>query len=162
MFKKLDNRVLLAVCTLVLLFGAACQKKCQPAEAKAFKSLVDTPWRLVESSDPDVARELDRFNFLIVTFSRNNTGVVNRVVDNDQYDTPIMQLVWVPDPQARMLRIQYSSSTFNDGTGAGDAGTFDYFYALGRQLEMYESDRGYYYRYVPFKGIVDPDSSCVF
>ncbi len=154
----------------VTLLTSACGKRCQAPEAATFKSVVETPWRLVESNDPQVTKELDNFNFLILQFNRNNTGDVKRVVDNDQYDSPVMTLVWVPDGTAKVMRIQYSSvsgEAFNNldqvgAAGEGDQGTYDYNYKLGRQLEMTEKNRGYYYRYVPFKGIVDPDNVCTF
>lgn len=136
----------------------ACQRRCQPAAQQSFQSLVDTAWRLVQTTDPLVAPSLNNYNFLVVTFARNNTGDVKRVVDNDQYDNPVQTLVWVPSVATKTLRIQYTSAA---GT-TGDDGTFDYQYSLGRQLEMRLQSTGYYYRYVPFQGVVDPDVLCSF
>ncbi len=142
-----------------LLSMAACQRKCQPMATQSYQSLVETPWRLVQSTDPEVARNLNNYNFLVVSFNRNSTGEVKRVVDNDQYDTPVQTLVWVPNVSTKMIRVQYSSAS---GAAPGDDGTFDYTYTLGRQLEMTDTTNGYYYRYVPFQGVVDPDVSCSF
>jgi hypothetical protein len=100
---------------------------------------------------------VDNYNFLIVTFNRNFTGEIKRVVDNDQYDTPVQTLVWSPNVTSRTVRIQYTSSS---GT-TGDNGTVDYRYTLGRQLEMVDNS-GHYYRYVPFRAVVDPDTVCTF
>lgn len=145
---------------LVALTPLACGRQCQPAtETQSFRSLVETPWRLVQSSDPQVSRNLTNFNFLILTFGRNNTGDIKRVVDNDQFETPVQTLVWVPDVASGTLRIQYTSA---GSSQAGDAGTFDYRYTLNRQLEMIDIGKGYTYRYVPFRGIVDPDTVCSF
>lgn len=167
---KRPHYSLVTVILGVTLLTSACGRRCQAPEAASFRSVVETPWRLVESNDPQVAKELDNFNFLILQFNRNNTGDVKRVVDNDQYDSPVMTLVWVPDGVTKVMRIQYSSvsseafDSVDDvgAAGSGDQGTYDYSYKLGRQLEMNEKGRGYYYRYVPFKGIVDPDNVCEF
>lgn len=155
-----------------LVFLPACQKRCQSSETQSIKSIVDTQWRLVETTDPEVKATLNNYNFLILTFNRNNTGQVNRVVDNDQYETPVLQLVYAPNASQKTLRIQFSTvagsvdDTQNQSLGTpGDAGTFDYQYALGGQLQMREigsGSRSYYYRYVPFKGVVDPDTVCTF
>jgi hypothetical protein len=145
---------------LFLALGpVGCGRKCQPAETQSFTTITATPWRLAESTDPTVSASLTNFNFLIVSFNKNNTGDIKRVVDNDQYDQPVQTLVWVPDVANRILRVQYTST---GSTTSGDAGTFDYQYSLGRQLEMFDSKKGYYYRYVPFKGVVDPDVLCTF
>jgi hypothetical protein len=156
----------LLVSSLVLFGGVACQRRCQALDTTVYKSLVDAQWRLVESSDPDVMKSLNNYNFLIVSFNRNNTGDVKRVVDNDQFDTPVYATVWAPDPASRLVRIQYSTVT---GTGnqlqssnPGDGGTYDYMYNLSTELTMYETKRGYYYRYVAFKGVVNPDTECTF
>ncbi len=145
---------------LIALAPLACGRLCQSGtETQSFRSLAETPWRLAQSSDPQVSRTLTNFNFLIVTFARNNTGDIKRVLDNDQYETPVQTLVWVPDVANGTLRIQYTSA---GSTEAGDAGTFDYRYTLNRQLEMTDKATGYTYRYVPYKGIVDPDTVCTF
>ncbi len=156
----------LLLSTLVLFGGVACQKRCQALDSTVYKSVVDAQWRLVESSDPDVAKNLNNYNFLLVSFARNYTGDVKRVVDNDQYDTPVYSITWVSDTNSKLVRIQYSTVT---GTGTqtqaanpGDGGTFDYMYNLSTELTMYETKRGYYYRYVAFKGVVNPDTECTF
>ena len=154
---------------LVLLFGGvACQKRCQPPSETRVESLVDAEWRLVETTDPEVFATLDNFNFLLLRFNQNNTGQVNQVVNNDLFDNPIAQILWVADPQVELLRVRYESvpgeGSFDDpdNPGVQDLGTFDYTYSLGRQLEMRELRRGYYYRYVPFQGVVAPDIICTF
>jgi hypothetical protein len=152
---------------LVLLGGVACQRRCQAADTTVYKSMVDAQWRLVETNDPDALKTLSNYTFLIMTFARNNTGDVKNVVDNDQYDTPVYSIVWAPDATQKLVRIQYSKIT---GTGnqtqaanPGDGGTYDYMYTLSNQLTLTEtSNPGYYYRYVPFKGVVNPDTECSF
>ncbi len=150
----------LALIAGLSLTGAACQRRCQLPETMAFKSMVDTQWRLVSTTDPAFASKLDNFNFLIVTFNRNNTGDVKLVVDNTPYEQAAETLVWSPNPQSQMVRIQYTSG--GTQVQAGDQGTFDYYYTLTNELQMYESKKGYFYRYVPYKGIVNPDTLCAF
>ncbi|MBY0370258.1 hypothetical protein K2X33_06195 [bacterium] len=155
---------------VAMLLLPACQKRCQQSATTAFKSVVDSQWRLAHTDDPQVAPNLDNFNFLIVTFNRNNTGQVNRVVDNDQYTTPVQTIVWQPNSAQRLIRIQYSSvanspdsgTATQSGATPGDMGTFDYQYKLGTTLTMRDVNRGYTYYYVPMMGTVDPDSTCTF
>lgn len=152
-----------SLCAFVLISTAACQKKCQQ-NTQRFKSVTETQWRLVETTDPAVVEELDNFNFLIVSFATNSTGAVQRVVDNEMFETPISTIVWVPNTKAKQIRIQYTSVPAEETTAQvteGDLGTFDYSYSLGKELEMTDNT-GSYYRYVPFTGIVSPDIDCQF
>ncbi len=149
--------VFAAVLFVTATSTTGCLQKCQQPELQSFRSVVDAQWRLVESTDPAVAGELDRFNFLIVTFGRNNSGTVHKVVDNDQYNDPVMTLQWVPEPSSKLLRIKYTLT--EDGS---DQGTFDYKYTLNGELNLREVGTGYLFRYIPFKGVVDPDSNCTF
>ena len=155
-----------AAMSQVLFSTVACQRKCQnTTSATAFKSVTETQWRLVETTDPGVAESLDNFNFLILQFATNGTGAVTRVVNNEQYETPISSILWVPNAKVKQMRIQYTSVPTSNSASAvqsGDLGTFDYKYTLGKQLELYESGSGYYSRYVPFTGVVAPDVECEF
>lgn len=170
MFKRLYKTLLpLGASLMLALATTACQKRCQALETTSFKSLVDAQWRLVESTDPQVINNLNNYNFTILTFNRDNTGDLKRVVDNSQYDIPVYNLLWAPNPMAHLIRIQFSTVTAPTQPGQqvqaanpGDGGTTDYEYYLGTQLEMYDLNKGYYYRYVPFKGVVNPDTVCSF
>jgi hypothetical protein len=122
---------------------------------------VAAQWRLVESTDPDVTKTLDNYNFLIMRFDRNNTGAINKVVSNELYENPVSYLKYVVASQGHVgqLQIEFSSSP----TGNGDQGTFAFEYALtSTGLELSQVNSNNYYRYVPFVGIVDPDNTCVF
>jgi hypothetical protein len=150
---------------LVLLSTVACQRRCQPASTELFASVTQTQWRLAQTTDPTVSETLDNFNFLIVQFGSNGTGAVNRVVSNDMFETPIATILWVPNAKSQLMRIQYSSVPAEGSTQSGtqgDLGTFDYRYELGRELELFEQQTGNYYRYVPFTGVVNPDTECQF
>lgn len=156
MIRRLYNLASLTAAAALLFGSAACSKLCQQMQTQAFRSLVDAQWRLVQTTDPDVGAGLTNFDFLIMTLNRDNTGQINRVVSNSQYEQPVLTLAWAPNPAAGLVRIQYSSG---NGT-PGDQGTFDYSYHLSTQLEM--RSRGYYYRWVAYKGVVNPDTECSF
>jgi hypothetical protein len=152
---------------LVLLPG--CQKKCQPPVTERFQTLSETQWRLVETTDRSV-KGLDRFNFLIYNFARNFSGNIQQVRYNDLFETPFKTFNWNvnPDSGELVLRYQEIAPPATDGTQSGGGttsrqGPTDVFYSydLGRELELFDQ-RGNYYRFVPFTGVVDPDSSCVF
>ena len=159
---------LVALALLCLTTG--CQKKCQQPATQRFKSLRETPWRLVDTNNPaQEYRNLSRFTFLITEFSVNFKGDVKKVVNNDQFDTPILTFLYNVDPDGKFLVLKYSSlDAGSDGTGTDgggtttDVGTVKYTYELSNELNLYEVNRPYHYRYIPFQGVVDPDSTCVF
>lgn len=149
---------------------AGCQRKCQAAATQRFQTLSETQWRLVETTDAQV-QNLDRFNFLIFNFSRNFSGNVQRVVFNDLYETPVLTFNWNISNNGTLL-VKYSNIQGGGDplAGGGEGGpsqprsvaTTEYFYDLGRELELYDAATNAYYRFVPFTGVVDPDSDCVF
>lgn len=159
--------VRVVICFAVLIFSAACQRRCQAPSTQTFRSVTETQWRLVETTDAKLLEDLDNFNFEILQFAANSTGAINRVVNNEQFETPIATIAWVPNTQAKSMRIQYTSVPVSTGENttapkAGDLGTFDYNYKLGRDLQMQELRTGNFYRYVPFTGVVSPDIDCTF
>src|SRR6476620_4202589 len=77
---------------LIGFAGLGCQKKCQQAPTTSFKSITDTDWRLVESTDPDVAKSLSVYTFLIWHFDNSFTGNIINVVNNLKYNTPVLTL----------------------------------------------------------------------
>lgn len=148
----------------MLLSGFGCQKKCQQSKVR-YSSLVDTQWRLVETTDPDILEAgLSNFDFQVFTFTSNGAGTINQVISNELYQSPIATLVWVPNPPDKTVRIEYTSAAVPNQTPPqpGDLGTFDYVEMLGTDLKLTDQNRGFYYRFVPFTGIVNPDTVCVF
>jgi len=159
----------LAILAPLALMMVGCMKKCQvPKERQT--SVSATEWRLVESTDPDqdIQDNLSNFTFFIFRFGQDFKGDIKAVVNNTQYDTPVRTFVFDVEPESRILSIKYA---FPEGEGGqnGGQGTSGqnpeeprvYYYSLGRQLEL-TSDEGYYYRFVPFTGILSPDATCVF
>lgn len=166
------NSILNSVILLVALLCIGCQQQCQQTTQTAYSSLADTPWRMIKTSDPSI-QTLDRFNFRIMQFNRNFTGAVNLVQDNDQYDVPILSFVWARVSTANSsIRLKYSDvtgqaadptqATGTSPTTPTTTGTYDYTYSLTGNLQLTENQRGYQYQFVPFLGVVDPDSKCSF
>lgn len=135
---------------------SACQQLCQQPNQQPIQSLVDTQWRLVETTDPALAQELDRFNFKILTFRGNFQGEFQDVVFNDLVETPQATFRWNVESDFLLMALQPTAG------GTETQLRFDYTKPpIGRALEMVEAD-GSYYRYVPFTGVVNPDSTCTF
>jgi hypothetical protein len=146
-----------------------CQKKCQPPAVNAFKNLSETTWRAVETSNPKV--QITRFDFIELKFERDFTGSVIKVVANQEFaEQPIEVFTWaVPENTqgSGPLRIQYSTpgTDGSDGNAAAPpqvVSTEDYYFSLGRELNLSETKTGYSWRFVPMTGIVDPDTNCTF
>ena len=104
MKRVLDTlKTLLMTATLGLV--TACGAQCQAPAQTAFTSVVQTAWRLVETTDPQAAASLDNYNFLIMTFARNNTGQIQKVVDNEEFGA-VLTMVWVPTVSQSKMTIQ--------------------------------------------------------
>jgi hypothetical protein len=159
----------------LLLLGMAwwvigCAKKC-PIPTERQTSVSGTAWRLVETNDPDFAGDLNNFSFAVFTFKQDFKGDVKVVINNTQYDSPVRTFVYNIDPNQRVIRIQYafpSGADAQDGSSGSDSGSdssgdniLDYYYSLGRTLEL-TSSQGFSYRFVPFTGILSPDDTCTF
>lgn len=162
-FSSLWKGLWLGLACVFALTG--CQKKCQAPVTQKFQTLAETQWRLVETSDASV-KNLDRFNFLIYNFARNFSGNIQQVRYNDLFETPFKTFNWNINPDTQQLVIRYQDiapPVEGEGTGSSRASATDslYSYDLNRELELYDQS-GNYYRFVPFTGVVDPDSTCVF
>ncbi len=155
------------------LFMVGCGKKCQQV-TNTYESLTDTPWRLVETNDRTTGfRKLSNFTFPVMNFGLDFLGSVQSVVNNQQFDSPLCNLVHKADPANNVMVIQYSEGGGGETLGGDEgnqettpvcpfAGTRTYEYKLGRQLELTDSKTGKYYRFAPFLGIVQPDKECTF
>ncbi len=161
-------RAMAAIAFLVsLALAAGCQKKCQQAAPTPFQHLRDTPWRLVETNNPSSQyKNLSRHTFIIMDFTIDFKGDVKKVVNNDQFDTPILTFDYNISPDDHQLVIRYSASGDSGGQQSQSstigAGTTNYQYALSTDLQLVDQKKGYFYRYVPFQGVVDPESTCAF
>jgi hypothetical protein len=167
---------------IIFMLGAlgACQKKCQAPPVEPFKTVTEQQWRLVETSDPNPQfRTLSRTNFLIMTFKRNFTGDIKRVENNDLYETPVATFKYNVDSDLHRIRmemmiVQASLPTDKGGGGGTEqqqsqggqvstqSSVIDYYYDLTREFALTGTQSGFYYRFVPFSGVVDPDSKCEF
>ncbi|NBX68300.1 MAG: hypothetical protein EBR01_04970 [Proteobacteria bacterium] len=171
---KIQNRfsrawLQLAILAPLALMMVGCMKKCQiPKERQT--SVTATEWRLVESTDPTplIQQNTDKYSFFVFRFGQDFTGDVKVVNGNKQFDTPFQTFEYYIDPQSKTLEVAYSNPTGDNGGTEGQntqqsssGGSMFYYYSLGRELEL-TSNQGYYYRLVPFTGIVSPDDTCEF
>lgn len=158
------------------LFLGACQKKCQQPATEKFKTITGQEWRLIETNDPDKGfKGLNNTTFLIWSFSKNYTGSITKVLNNDKYDTPVFTLKYQIDPEQQLIRMLMEPTDSGAGAStdpaaggtdtqaqpATTADPVDYTYDLGRDLTLTDA-HGRYYHFVPFQGIVDPDNTCTF
>jgi hypothetical protein len=155
------------LCAIGLLLAVTgCQKKCQQPPATPFQSITDTEWRLVESDDPSVSATLTRFTFLIWKFDATLTGSIINVVNNLKYNNPVLTMNYQINADDGLIEIQFVSPGQPDAQGNPTQGTVQgqttYQYALKRDLTLYDTSKGYTYRFVQFQGIVNPDNTCVF
>lgn len=153
----------------LMLLASACQKKCQPAATTNFKSVTAKQWRLVETTDPSPEfKKLTKTTFLIFTFDITYTGTVLKVLNNVKFNGPAQVFNYTIDPDSGKLRIEYKdppAQTENqaDAAPTDDAGVIvDYAYDLGKELELSDSKAGYYYRFLPYEGTINPDDTCEF
>lgn len=157
--------------TAILLLGLAllqgCQQQCQPTPTTPFLHLEDATWRAASTTNPSLT--ITKFDFIELQFSRDFTGKVIKVVQNQEYtNPPIETFTWaVPDDTqgSGLLRIQYStpgSGTGADATPPQVIATDDYQFDLTTELDLTEQETGYTWRFVPMTGVVDPDSNCTF
>lgn len=117
---------ILALGTLLLL--TACQQRCQLPPAEPIRTLAETQWRLVDTTDPDIT--FDNYNFLILNFRRNFTGDLQEVQYNDLIETPQATFRWNVEDGYLLMAVQRTSG--------GTESQFRYDYSLGSDLEMYE------------------------
>jgi hypothetical protein len=167
------NQLLLFLLLGGVLWMGGCAVPCQPPAQTPFTSITGTPWRLVSTTDPTVTT-LNRFTFTILTFAVAFTGTVQKVVNNQEYDTPILTFIWnIQTNNSTSGQISVQFSTVPDNSNGNNSGSqpaqqpqtgpvVTYNYTLNNELHLTDTTMGYYYRYIPFVGIVDPDSTCTF
>ncbi len=150
---------------LALVTSACGMKKCQAPATQKFTSIVGQPWRLVETTDPgDSFQALSNTTFLVFEFTNDYKGSVKKVENNAEYEVPVLVFKYNIDPESQSIRAQFSSPEAEASTTSTQSGgnIIDYDYELGRELELTNAKSGYYYRYVPYNGIIAPDDKCTF
>ena len=171
MYTAMKGITPLLIPLLILLGVVACDKKCQAPAEQRYKTFVDEKWRLVETTDPDPGmKSLSNTNFLIMTFTKEYTVAVNRVENNKEFETPVLVGEYNVDPSRQLLNVVYQtpqaepeggeSGTTTQATAKTSA--VQYVYDLSREFELYNNATGYYYRFVPYTGVVYPDNQCTF
>lgn len=153
---------------LVLLLPA-CQKACQPPGEVA-TTISNNPWRLIKTTNPEFKNN-NRFTFIIMEFAKDFSGSVKKVVNNREFETPVSLLkynVETDSGRSGTLRVAFSEVAGGGEGGSGEASAgevteiTDYTYKVGRNFYLQEVKTGYTYEFVPYIGIVDPDSNCTF
>jgi len=156
---------------LLLLLGAACQKKCQQPRDTPFTTFTDQEWRLIESTSPKLNRSLNRSTFIIMVFRRNYTGEIFKVENNDRFEDPVQTFVYNIDPERKLIRVEYVQPQVEGSQAEGEnknastpiqENVSEYLYELDREFKLTETSYSTYYRFVPFSGVVNPDSTCTF
>jgi hypothetical protein len=156
-------------------FLVGCQKKC-PIPKERQTSVSSTPWRLVYTSDPDplFQSNLDsngefKYTFLVWNFTNTFDGDIKLVQNNTQYDQAQRTFRYDIDSSSKQMLIKFAQPTSvdisgqpmaNGGNQAGETPIL-YSYQLGRTLELV-NEQGFYYKFVPFTGILAPDDTCTF
>ena len=161
---------------LVLLSGLHCNKKCQPPSAEVPKSITANVWRLISSTSPQTSKNLSKYTFPIMTFKTDFSGDLLRVEKNTQFEKPFSLFTYSlktdSGREGSMTVVYFDPPPDSDKTEgtkkASDAPDpsnlkgIDYDYRLSKQLTLIERQTGYTYEFVPFVGVVDPDSTCSF
>lgn len=122
---------------------------------------------MVESNDPALRTTLTKVNFFIMVFKINFTGQIFRVENNDRIDDPQREFGFDVDVDSKLIKVQYYFPKTTDEQGKEVPGEKDgtpitYSYQLSRELRLTNTQTGYYYRLVPFMGVVKPDEKCEF
>lgn len=169
-YSVINHRIAILAAAFWLI--AACQqRKCQAPAEQAFQTIVETQWRLVETTDPHPNfRSLNQTNFFIMTFKRNFTGDFKRVENNDLFETPVATFVYNVDPGSRRIVTEITENAVTVDPSAatpaapaeGKKSVVDFKYTLSREFTLTRANSGFFYRFVPFLGVVDPDKQCVF
>lgn len=148
----------------LVVFLPACQKKCQQ-NTERLTTFVDKEFRLVQTNDPQISKDLTNTNFLIFSFKIDYTGQISRVEDNSRYNNPAKLMRYNVDPERKLIRVQYyDPPAENSNSAVGDpvGGVHTYTYSLSNEFVLREIGSSYGYRFVPFQGVVRPDDQCTF
>lgn len=166
---------LIKLIVLSLLLAGCQQKRCQAPPEQPFQTFVGTQWRLVSTTDPGPNfKTLTQTNFLIFTFNRDFTGDIKSVGNNAQSNVPIATLIYRVDSESRLIQAQITQNTVTvppaDGSTPNEtpqsvapkSSTVNFNYTLSREFGLTDSRSGFYYRFVPFLGVINPDQQCTF
>jgi len=171
MMKQLHIQAWFALLALAVAL-TGCQKKCQQ-NSETLRTIIDTEFRLVQSSDPQVSN-LTNTNFVIMVFKIDYTGEMFRVENNSRFNDPVLIFRYNVDPQRKLIQVQYYELPTEESAAAAATAGGDpalgapvgnprvYQYNLSNELTLREQGSGFRYRYVPFTGVVKPDEICKF
>lgn len=163
MRRQLRNAALFSLLSLVVWLPA-CQKKCQQ-NTQRLTTFVDQEFRLVQTNDPKISKDLTNTNFLIFSFKIDYTGAVSRVEDNSRYNNPTSLIRYNVDPAQKLIKVIYYNPPEEGSTsplGEQIGKEHIYQYQLGTEFLLREVGTPYGYRFVPFQGVVRPDDQCTF
>lgn len=155
---------------IIFILNACNKPQCEPLPSTNFSSITDTKWRLIKTTDPNLSSSIDNFNFYIFQFNDNFTGSVFQVENNQEITNPVETFNYVINPQSKIIEIEYTTPSSQGSSTQNQTSTIDYSYVLTNQLSLQTttlnggggSGSGISYNFVPFTGVVAPDSSCVF
>jgi hypothetical protein len=177
------GRVITFGCAVMTFWFVGCNKKCQAPPSNPFTTFTGTDWRLIDTTKPGMANQVDKFNTVILSFTTNFEGGLKTLVNNNESESAVCSLKYNVQSSggSGRLTIQYRDpstgqnaqgqpgSSGTSGNGQTTAGTcpeppnpIDYTYNLSNSLTLTEVNTGYTYNYVPFQGIVNPDDNCTF
>lgn len=158
----------LILCWVTLALVSACDKKCQAPPTEIPKTITANPWRLTKTTNPSLKNN-NRYTFIIMEYAPDFSGQVRKVVNNREFEQPFRSFKYnVASSSGKngTLRIAYFEPLLEGEEGQENSAEpteiTDYRYTLGRTLNLTEVKTGYTYEFVPFVGIVDPDSNCTF
>lgn len=162
MTRQLRNSAFYALLSMVVWLPA-CQKKCQQ-NTERLTTFVDKEFRLVQTNDPKISKDLTNTNFLIFSFKIDYTGAISRVEDNSRYNNPTSLIRYNVDPERKLIKVRYYNPPTEEGAQVGEqiGNEHTYQYQLSTEMTLREIGTSYGYRFVPFQGVVRPDEQCSF
>lgn len=157
----------------LLLQLVGCGKRlCQQPLAAVPQSISDLQWRLVTTTDPELASEVSPFNYEVLAFTGSFSGTITPVMQNQTYKEQTKPFVYtISRPGVLCLDDQGQSREGGNSSAAslavlcqnGSSTINIYRYKLSRQgLALQDLQTGARYGYVENKGAIAPDNQCTF
>jgi|688.fasta_scaffold180387_4 hypothetical protein len=168
---RIQKRWFAALVLTLQLVG--CGKRlCQQPLAAVPQSISDLQWRLVTTTDPELASEVSSFNYEVLAFTGSFSGTITPVLQNQTYKDQANPFVYtIPRPGVLCLDDQGQSREGGNSSAAslavlcqnGSSTINIYRYNLSRQgLALQDLHTGARYGYVENKGAIAPDNQCTF
>ncbi|MEZ4752657.1 MAG: hypothetical protein R3B54_19080 [Bdellovibrionota bacterium] len=145
----------MALLGALFLLSGCFAKSCQKLPEQRFQSITETEWRLVYTTDPSTASQLNNFNFTILSFTDSFDLQMTSVKNNQQAGTPeVVGEYAVQNGEFIIAKLEKF-----DGTSLG---TTVWSFQLSRTLTLIDTATGFTFVFYPFEGIVKPDFQCEF